>query len=236
MKQHPKYSILIILFLSYSLLAGISLTQGSIEAPLTFNEITIYDVFQSGPYISIILDYNFSTTTLLSDSGTLAIVIAYVNHSSSNIEAIELFFHTPSNDFHLFWMIGDPLQEVQQWYLGNIFEHYQVQENQLDLSFIEFLNINDPTIEILVKARILEDVTISSQSDDFSIILEYFFDVLPLPAWSYSYPTTTSTFTTSWTTSTHSDTSTTKPSITTGFSFLIILGIIFYQVTHRKKL
>jgi len=235
MNKKPKHKILIILLISYSLLTGVSLSQGSIESQLTFNEITIYDVFQSGPYTSIILDYNFSSTAILSDSGTLAIVIAYINQSSSIIESIELFFHTPSNEYLLFWMIGDPFREVQQWYLGNIFEHFQVQENQLDLSFIEFFNINDPTIKILVRARILEDVTIFSQSNDFSIILENFFDVLPLPSWSLSYPTKTSTISTSRTTSTSTDSSTTTTGLTPGFSFIIILGIIFYQLIYRKK-
>jgi len=103
------------------------------------------------------------------------------------------------------------------------------------LSFIEFFNINDPTIKILVRARILEDVTIFSQSNDFSIILENFFDVLPLPSWSLSYPTKTSTISTSRTTSTSTDSSTTTTGLTPGFSFIIILGIIFYQLIYRKK-
>ncbi len=227
-----------ILLVGYSLLAGISLSQGSIDSQLTFNEIIVSDIFQSGPYTSIILDYNFSTTAILGDSGILAIVIAYINQSSSIIEAIELFFHTPSDEYLLFWMAGDPFREIQQWNLGNIFEHFQVQENQLDLTFIEYFNIDDPTIEILVRARILEDITISSQSIDFSIILENFYDVLPLPSWSLSYPTKTSTISTSKTTSTStysSTTTTTSSDLTPGFSFITILGIIFYQLIYRKK-
>ena len=99
MYKNPNYITLMIFLISYSLLTGISYSQGSINSQLTFNEINIYDIFQSGPYTSITLDYNFSTTTILSDSGTLAIVIAYINQNSNVIEAIELFFHTSSNEF-----------------------------------------------------------------------------------------------------------------------------------------
>ncbi|UCE14566.1 MAG: hypothetical protein JSV04_05145, partial [Candidatus Heimdallarchaeota archaeon] len=156
-----------------------------------------------------------------------------------------LFFHTIENKFFLFWMLGDPYTQAQNWQIGTEYEHYLTSNNQLTLTFIEFSGISNT--EITVLAMFTSDIEVNAYGNDFRMTLDQFIEYLPL---TYELPTIESTTTApvtetstteektttedKTTTTTTEEKRTTEPSLTAGFTLISLIGIsILISRTRR---
>ncbi|MFW9994891.1 MAG: hypothetical protein ACFFD4_22815 [Candidatus Odinarchaeota archaeon] len=186
--------------------------------------VTILDVFQSGSQISIMLNYNFSSTAQLGTDGYLAVFLVFRNVTSSAPETAMLFFHTADDNFSLFWMAGDPYHQAQFWQQS---KQFQVNHNLLSMDFIEFLEITNPDIQLVVLAKILTGPNTNLQIGDFQSVLEEFGTDLYV---GYGFIVTTKTTTETSTGTTSRETSisstTTAPSFIPGFTLLAMIGVL----------
>jgi hypothetical protein len=149
--------------------------------------IDVHYVFQSGSHVSISLDYDFSTTTQLDTNEFLSILLVFTDNEEDPLDGIDaaiLFFHTATNQFLLFWMIGDPFHQTQMWQLGVEFQHFQVDKDLLIIDLIEFTNISDHEIKLIVMGKILANFELDGQVTDFRMILDQF-----LPELNVGYET-----------------------------------------------
>ncbi|MFX0183313.1 MAG: hypothetical protein ACFE95_09565 [Candidatus Hodarchaeota archaeon] len=150
---------------------------------LPTSHVDVLQVNQSGPTLSILLDYNLSSTSYLDTNELLNVLVVFSDSSQEDpltIKAAMLFFHTSEDQFFLFWMLGDPYKQVQNWHTGTKNEHYQTNGNLLTLNFIEFQGISNQETECKILARISADFEVNSQVNDFREILDFFIADLPL--------------------------------------------------------
>ncbi|MFX1283916.1 MAG: hypothetical protein ACFFB5_09685 [Promethearchaeota archaeon] len=213
----------------------------------TSNEeyIEVHQVIQNGPNILIELDYDLSSTSLLDTNESLAVLVIFsdsTNEDTLTIQAAMLFFHTDDNQFLLFWMLGDPFKQAQNWQEGTENEHFQTDGDQLTLTFIEFVGAQEPEITVSVYARITSS-EINAYTTDFRIVLDQFIEELTTQTTSEetSGPLTTGKTTSSTTgtgkterTTSTKESSQTKTDIASGFTILSIFGILLSVVIIKR--
>ncbi|MFX1516673.1 MAG: hypothetical protein ACFFC6_10210 [Promethearchaeota archaeon] len=202
--------------------------------PRTFayeHSVDILHVTKFGSSVSIVLDYNLNSTLKLDSNESLAVLAVFSQDEPFLIEAAMLFFHTIEEQYLLFWTLGDPYTQAQNWILGQENDHFQIDDSLLTLNFIEFPKIGDPTIHPIVLALITTTYEISNQTIDFRPILEKFIPYLPvyyeIP--SSSGPESSSEAETTETQSRESSEETSHETgvggLTPGFVFLSTLGV-----------
>ncbi|MFX0124473.1 MAG: hypothetical protein ACFFAE_12595 [Candidatus Hodarchaeota archaeon] len=174
--KKSKTSILIVLLL----VMCTSSSSGANEQPVDILQVT-----RIGSSISIVLDYDLNSTSQLDINESLAVMVVFSQDESSTIEAAMLFFHTVEEEYFLFWMLGDPFTQAQNWQIGVENEHFQIEYELLTLNFIEFQGIKDPDMEIIVLAKINSVYEVSTYTNDFRPILIQFITDLPI---SYEFP------------------------------------------------
>lgn len=213
----------------------------------TFNEggVEIHQVTQIGPSLLIVLDYDLNSTALLDTNESLAVLVIFSDSTEEgtlSVQAAMLFFHTDDNQFLLFWMLGDPYKQAQNWQKGTENEHFQTDGDQLTLIFIEFSAIQNPEIAISVYAKITSS-EINAYTNDFRIVLEQFIEELTI---SKDFPITTTQTTSeetsgpSTTEKTEATTSTKDSSqrsadIASGFTILSILGVFLSAFIIKRQ-
>ncbi|MFX0171881.1 MAG: hypothetical protein ACFE9L_08175 [Candidatus Hodarchaeota archaeon] len=212
---------LLVLLISVLAFATIPLLASTSTLDLTSEKIEVLQVMQIDSTISIILDYNLSSTSKLNTNDLLAVLVIFsesTQEESFTVKAAMLFFQTADDQFFLFWTLEDPYQQAQNWQLGTENEHYQINDDLLTLNFIEFLGINNQEIEITVLAKISSDFEVNSHMNDFRVILDRFITDLPL---SYEYL--------------YTEPLTSKKKKAPGFTFISIIGS-FLSVIIVKRL
>lgn len=142
--------------------------------------VDILQVTKIGSSISIVLDYNLNSTSQLDSNESLAVLVVFGQDEPFAIEAAMLFFHTVEEHYFLFWMLGDPYSQAQNWQIGVENEHFQTDDELLILNFIEFLGITDPEIETIILALITSACEVNTQTNDFRPILDQFITYLPI--------------------------------------------------------
>ena len=188
--------------------------------------VEIFQVIQTGPSLSITLDYDLNATSQLEENESLSVLVVFGNQENHfAIQAAMLFLHTQEGQYYLFWMLGDPYLQAQNWQMGRENEHFIVDKELLTLFFIEFSDINNQEIETSVLAQIDTDSGVNQQTNDFRIILDQFMSKLPI-----SYPLVSSSITQTSDESTQS----TSGSLSPGFTILSLIGI-FLSVLVLKK-
>ncbi|MFX1513505.1 MAG: hypothetical protein ACFFCQ_13045, partial [Promethearchaeota archaeon] len=180
-------------------------------------DIEILQVTLTGYTLSIILDFDFSNafSQLETQNSSLTVLVLFGNYSQQsifNIDAVMLFIHTVANESFLFWMFGNPYQQIQFWQLGTENEHYQINGDQLTLYFLEYSKLYDSDITIYVFAKIITDFEVNQSASDFSFVLEKFIRDLPQ---QISFPSVSDTTSEKSTTETDSLTSTATESEST---------------------
>ena len=226
--KNKYYSVASFLFILTSLLII------TVSATPNMENVSIFQVTKNGPQLMVILDYDFNTAPVRDSEKALVVLTLLSLPSDDGMMAIEgslLFIRTDEGDSFLFWTLCDPFISSVIWQEGNEMEHFLADQNELSLIFIEFSNYDDPELEIVVLAKILEPVSIDPRTNDFQEILFSFIPDLPV------YPdTSTSTTTTTTTTTTKSivSTTTTTTHVSYGFEWIVGLGII-YTVGVRKQ-
>jgi hypothetical protein len=196
--------------------------------------VDILQVTRSGPIISVVLDYNLSSTARLDTNETLAVLVIFsqsTQEDSLTIQAALLFFHTIEDQFFLFWMLGDPYSQAQNWQSGVENEHYKIDDALLTLTFIEFLGVGNLETETTVLAKITSFFEGSDQINDFRMVLDEFRVDLPL---SFELPTiepttestTSETTTEEESTTTTTTTTTTEPFFTSGMTTFFTIGVL----------
>ncbi len=202
--------------------------------------VDIIQVTRNGPALSIELDYNLSSTAQLDANETLAVLVLFsqtTQDDSLTIQAALLFFHTVEDQYFLFWMLGDPYSQAQNWQSGVENEHYQIDETLLTLTFIEYLGVDNQETETTILARITLYSEVNNQTNDFRIILDEFRVDLPL---SFEIPTieTISKTTTSETTtekeSTTTTTTTTESFFTPGLMLFLTISVLFSMFLLKR--
>jgi len=188
---------------------------------LPTDNVDVLHVTQSGPTLSIVLDYNLSSTSHLDTNELLTVLVVFSDSSQEDpltIQAAMLFFHTSEDQFFLFWMLGDPYKQAQNWQTGAKNEQYQPDGNLLTLNFIEFQGISNQETEFKILAKISSDFEINSLVNDFRVILDLFLADLPL-SYEFSYQPSPSD---------------TKKKGINGFTILTAIGV-FLSVLLVKK-
>lgn len=214
----------------------------------TSNEgsVEVHQVIQNGSGILIVLDYNLNSTSQLDINESLAVLVIFSDSTKEDtlpVQAAMLFFHINDNQFFLFWMLGDPFKQAQNWQKGTENEHFQTDGDQLTLIFIEFSDISNPEITMTVLAKISSCCEVNAYSNDFRVVLEQFIAELPK---SYEFPITTTTSevtsgpsTTGETETTTSSEESSRTDIVSGFTILSIFGVllslfIIKSLTRKK--
>jgi hypothetical protein len=183
------------------------------------NSVEIINVIQTGPAISITLDYDLNSTAQLEENELLTVLVVLGNQEDHfAIKAAMLFVHTNDGQYYLFWTLTDPYRQAQNWLAGNENEHFTVDNALLTLYFIEFLDIENPDLETTVLAQITADFEPDQQTNDFRIILDQFIGNLPISYPVISYPTTTTETT----------------NVASGFPILSTIGIFLLVLILKK--
>lgn len=211
--------------------------------------IDIFQVTKNGPSVVIVLDYNLSTTSQLAENEAMALLVLFSQSTQEepfSIQAAMLLFHTLEDQFFLFWMLGNPYGQAQNWQIGSRYEHFLTSDKQLTLTFIEFSEISNPETEITVLAKITSDIEVNTDGNDFRMTLNQFIDYLPLTyelpiiKTTTTEPTTTESMTTAPTTTEPTTTTTTEertstePSLTAGFTVISLFGISISILITKK--
>ncbi|MFX0015399.1 MAG: hypothetical protein ACFFB2_09880 [Promethearchaeota archaeon] len=150
--------------------------------------VDILHVTKIDSTISIIMDYDLNSTSQLATNESLVVLVIFSITTDENlykIQAAMLFFHTGENQYFMFWMLGDPYKQAQDWQSGVKNEHFEINGDQLTLTFIEFLNIGNPEIETTVIAKLAFVGEVSVTTINFRPILDQFIAELPI---SYEIP------------------------------------------------
>jgi len=214
----------------------------------TSNEgsVEVHEVIRNGSGILIGLDYDLNSTSLLDTNESLAVLVIFSDSTKEDthpVQAAMLFFHTDDNQFFLFWMLGDPFKQAQNWQKGTENEHFRIDGDQLTLIFIEFWDINNPEITMTVLAKISSCCQVEAYTNDFRIVLEQFIAELPI-LHEFPMTTTTSEETSGPSTTGETETSTSseessRTDIVSGFTILSIFGVllslfIIKSLTRKK--
>ena len=144
------------------------------------HSVDIFHVTKFGSSVSIVLDYDLNSTSTLDLNESLVVLAVFGQGEPFLIEAAMLFFHAIEDQYLLFWTLGDPYTQAQNWILGQENDHFQTDNNLLTLNFIEFPKIGDPEIHPYVLALITTTYEISNQTIDFRPVLEKFIPYLPV--------------------------------------------------------
>jgi hypothetical protein len=212
---------LLILLVSIITFITIPLLASTSNLNLSSEKIDVIQVTQINTKITIVLDYNLSSTSKLDTNELLAVLVTFSESTLEDpfaVHAAIIFFHTVDNQFFLFWTLEDPYHQAQNWQLGTENEHYQIYNELLILNFIEFLGINNQETEIRVLAKISSNFGVTTHTNDFRVILDQFIADLPL---SYEYL--------------HTEPLTSKKKRTPGFTFVTIIGIILSVIVLKKS-
>ncbi len=189
-----------------------------IYASTSDSEISILEVSQHGVNIWVTIDYDFSIAPARGETKSLVVLtlLSLPSDSADNeVTGSLLFVRAPLGDYYFFWMLGDPFTENDMWLSGSINEHFQTDQNQLCLIFIEYPEMENPDLEIVVFAQLLEiGNTDLNNSDLFSIVYEF----LPYLESIEMLPIVTTTTTTT--------TTTTKAKGFPGFLLPINIGVL----------
>ncbi|MHA2224545.1 MAG: hypothetical protein ACXAC8_05045 [Candidatus Hodarchaeales archaeon] len=152
--------------------------------------VEIFQVVQTGPSLSITLDYDLNSTSQLEENELLSVLVVFGNQEDHfAIQAAMFFLHTQGGQHYLFWMLGDPYRQAQNWQMGTENGHFIVDNELLTLFFIEFSDINNQEMETSVLAQISPDSGVNQQTNDFRILLDQFISELPISYLSISYST-----------------------------------------------
>ena len=198
--------------------------------------VEISQVTKFGSSVSILLDYDLNSTSKLESNESLAVFVVFSQDEPFSIEAAMLFFHTIEEQYFLFWMLGDPYTQAQNWILGLENDHFQTDNNLLTLNFIEFPKIGDPAIHPIVLALITSTYEISNQTIDFRPILEKFTTYLPVHHEIPSSEEPESSVEEETTVETETQKTSEEGGPTPGFVFLSTLGaILSVPIATRLK-
>ncbi|MFW9906068.1 MAG: hypothetical protein ACFFFH_17225 [Candidatus Thorarchaeota archaeon] len=214
------------------LLIGLILVFYSPNSTLAYNhKVDIFQVTKIGSSVSIVLDYDLNSTVKQDSNESLAVLVVFSQDEPFLIEAAMLFLHTEEDQNFLFWMLGNPYTQAQNWVMGRENEHFQTQNELLTLNFIEYLDIGNPEIHPLVNALITSG-EVNNQTNDLSPILDQFVSYLPV---YYEFPsiqqpdTTEETSTgeeTTQETSVKKSSQTSVGGLTPGFTILSTVSIL----------
>ncbi|MFW9855047.1 MAG: hypothetical protein ACFFFG_08290 [Candidatus Thorarchaeota archaeon] len=181
--------------------------------------VEIVEVVQTGPAIAITLEYNLNTTSQLESNELLAVLVVFgIQEDPFVIKAAMLFLQTVEGQYYLFWTLGDPYRQAQNWQIGNENEHFTVDAELLTLFFIEFSDINNQNLETTVMAQITANFELNQQANDFRPILDQFIGRLPISYPSKSYPTTSSE----------------SPNVSSGFPILSAIGVFLLVLLLKR--
>jgi len=207
-------------------------TPSSFPSQAYENTVEIYQVTKFGSSVSVVLDYDLNSTSKLDSNESLAVLVVFSQHEPFGIEAAMLFFHTIEEQYLLFWMLGDPYTQAQNWILGQENDHFQTENELLTLNFIEFPKISDPAINPIVLA-LISSFEASNQTVDFRQILEKFIAYLPVhyEVPSFEKPETSS----EESTETQGEKTSEEGGPTPGFMFLSTL-VVFLSIPIATRL
>ncbi|MHA2175388.1 MAG: hypothetical protein ACXACP_05605 [Candidatus Hodarchaeales archaeon] len=184
--------------------------------------VSIFEVTQNGPQLMITLEYDFNAAPVRGNSEALVVFTLFslpANDGQIAIEGSILFFHTNERENFLFWTLGNPFTSSIIWQTGSEIEHFQVDQNELSLIFIELSQYDNPELEIDVLAKILDVELIDNTMNDFQEVIHSFIPDLPID--TDTSPTITTTTTTS------------KKSI--GYEWFLVLSMFLLVISIRKK-
>ncbi len=219
--RHNKFSPWLIIAIFISLTPAAAITE----------PVEVLNIYHEGALISVQLtDYSLADRDR-EDCFVLFIVISPTEDPFEIHAAILLFETAGGGSHYCFWILENPYFSAT-WHSGYVNEHFFVMDLQYDFMFSEYTHIASPSVSILALAGIIPSFPVSSETNEFSPILDEFADILLTYNVTISPPVTTSSTTT---TSTSIPLSTTTDSISSGIGVLLGLLTLFSVVILRTK-
>ena len=165
-----KHNALMIVFLLSLIL--ISSSNGiALNSPI---EILVNN--RTSDSLEIMLNYDFSSTY----DESLAFIATFSPYQYlSDIESSIIFIRTPEEENFLFWMIGNPFTQAQNWQQGYNLEHYSITGNTIYFQFTEYINFKDPEL-FVYEFAMFTSMSVDSYSNDFSEILLSILPFIPI--------------------------------------------------------
>jgi hypothetical protein len=167
MKQKYASMLFLLLFVSFNLFTSTGACA---------SDISIFEVTKSGSQLLVTLDFDFSTAPARGETKSLVVLILFSIplDDANNYVGSMLFFRTNDGNKVLFWTLGDPFSAFGIWQIGSENGHFQVDQHQLSLIFIEGSFMDDPDLQINCLAKFLEIGPFDQENVDFQPILNEF--------------------------------------------------------------
>ena len=195
--------------------------------------VEILDIYHEGALISVQLaDYSLADRDR-EDCFVLFTVISPTGDPFDIQAAILLFETALGGTYYCFWILENPYFSAT-WHLGYINEYFFVNGLQFDFLFSEYISISSSSTAILSMAGIFPQFPVSSQTNDFSPILEEYAYFLMSQNVSISPPDSTTSTTSNELSSTTTDSVASGIGVTIGISGLISVFVIRLKRKQAK--
>ncbi|MHA1993271.1 MAG: hypothetical protein ACW97Z_01895 [Candidatus Hodarchaeales archaeon] len=167
MKQKHVSMLFLLLFVSFNLYTS----SGSCAS-----DVAILEVTKSSSQLLVTLDFDLFAAPTRGETKSLVVFILFSIplDATTNYVGSMLFFRTNEGSNFLFWMLGDPFSASGIWQMGSENEHFQVDQHQLSMIFIENSEMDDPDLQIISLAKFVDIGSFDQDYVDFQPILNEF--------------------------------------------------------------
>ncbi|MHA1948091.1 MAG: hypothetical protein ACXADW_03615 [Candidatus Hodarchaeales archaeon] len=232
MRRKQVFFIFLLLILAFSMSFALGETHEQ--------DISLLQMVHTGSNLLITLDYDISAAPGRGDTESLVMLILIALPEGGYLPAVGslLFIRTSSGIRLLYWILNDPFSSAELWEQGMEEIHFQVDYKEISLIFIESPHMENPNVEIISFAKLLDIGNITNSVTDFQPILERFRAEYEFIRESESTDGTTTTTTESsdgTETSNVQSTTTTTVKVSQGFHMLLSMGVLTFIGLKRRK-
>ena len=163
-------------FLVVILLLILTFSTNFVSGEIQEDNISVLQVVHTGSSLTITLDCDISAAPGRGEIESLVILVLLTVPEGNNqpIVGSLLFIRTNTGFRLLYWILGNPYLSTELWQEGMENIHFQVDYNVLSLIFIESPDMENPNVQPIVFAKLLDIGNVETSVTDFNIILEKF--------------------------------------------------------------
>ena len=167
-----RYKLVNIVFLLLILTVSTNFAKGEIQE----QDISIVQVVHNSSNILLTLDYDISAAPERGETESLVTLILLTLPEGDFLAPVSslLFIRSNTGERLLYWILNDPFTSAELWQQGLENIHFQIDYNDLSIIFIESSVMEDPNVEIISFAKLMDIGNVTNPVLDFQPILERF--------------------------------------------------------------
>jgi len=168
MRQKQLIIVILLLILTFSTSLVLSETHEQ--------DISIIQMVHTGSNLMITLDYDISAAPGRGEIESLVVLVLLTIPEGDFFPIVGslLFIRTNTGDRLLYWVLDDPYSSTEIWQEGMENVQFQVDYTTLSLVLIEAPEMENPNVELILFAKLLDIGNVGNPVTNFQPILERF--------------------------------------------------------------